>query len=363
MLSGDRKHDTFITIVIGWCARFVFVSVALLAWSAQAAYAGQISFEHDEGFGTLVFDAVPGEANDVSIVGPDPADLLHVTDQSAPLTAGPGCVSVNPNEATCLIPFFEVDFVEARLRLGDMDDRIVEDICGDLATVSISGGPGADHLSAGTQQAVLYGGPGPDVMEAPAGTCSDGGSAIVTYGGRTEAVFASLDGQANDGESGEGDLIGAGVFWIVGGFGNDVLRGGLRGDQLEGRGGSDLIIGRGGSDFLLGQGGNDRVSGGKGVDSVSGGVGDDVVEGNQASDSEVLGGPGRDIVDGGLGDDRLGATGGPDVVRGGPGNDRINARDGHRDRISGGLGRDRGWVDRGLDSIARLEGLCLGRCW
>ena len=56
----------------------------------------------------------------------------------------------------------------------------------------------------------------------------------MSYASRTAAVTVSLDGTANDGESGENDNVGADVESITGGKGNDTLTGNDLANQLSG---------------------------------------------------------------------------------------------------------------------------------
>jgi serralysin len=130
------------------------------------------------------------------------------------------------------------------------------------------GGPGNDTLSGRGGNDVLNGGPGADTLS--------GGTSLqflglrifepnidtVTYAGRTNDVFADPDGIADDGEAGEGDMLGGDFEEIVGGAGNDVLVGTaakarirgkivLRGSLLEGRRGNDVLSGARAGDMLF----------------------------------------------------------------------------------------------------------------
>jgi Ca2+-binding RTX toxin-like protein len=163
---------------------------------------------------------------------------------------------------------------------GFGDDFIV----GSAGANFLWGGPGNDTLMGGAGDDTLDGGPGADVM------FGGPGNDTVTYASRRNAVFASIDNRANDGELGERDNIMNDVENLIGGWGNDVLVG---------------------SKF------NNKIWGGPGNDTIKGGGGDDT----------LVGGPGRD------------------QLFGGPGNDRFYAADGQRDLIVGGPGRNIAEVD------------------
>ena len=100
-----------------------FTVVALLctglAFAAEAP-AGTVTQTVD----TLIYQAAPGETNDVVIRG-DFFGGFRVVDSSAPVTAGAGCSAVSLNEAFCLtgqIPAFGEELIE--VSVGDMDDTV-----------------------------------------------------------------------------------------------------------------------------------------------------------------------------------------------------------------------------------------------
>ena len=99
---------------------------------------------------------------------------------------------------------------------GDGDDGLNG---GDLILVGgdgpdeLIGGPGADLLFGGRGNDRLDGGLGPDYLSG------ESEKDTVTYEDRTNQVFVTLDGRANDGEAGEGDNVLPDVEVILGGFG------------------------------------------------------------------------------------------------------------------------------------------------
>jgi len=134
------------------------------------------------------------------------------------------------------------------------DDTLVDRAGAD----QVSGSTGNDLFEAGIfatvgQSEGTANGLFPDVL--------DGGSGIDTVRyARIErvSVSVSLDGAANDGQSGEGDNVRA-IENVVGGNGNDTLLGSDAANQLDG------------------QFGNDSITGGNGADTLIGGLGDDFI--------------------------------------------------------------------------------------
>ena len=150
---------------------------------------------------------------------------------------------------------------------------------------------------------MLDGGLGADLLLGGAGTDT------ADYSARSASVAADPDGAANDGESGEGDLIETDVESFTGGSGDDVL------------------VGATGTNFLVG---------GAGADTLDGAQGDDDIEG----------GPGQDVITGGSGGD---------VLQGGADADHIVARDGAWDSVRCDGGADTAVLDAIDDAAATCE--------
>ncbi|GGO92231.1 hypothetical protein GCM10011584_28150 [Nocardioides phosphati] len=229
---------------------------------------------------------------------------------------------------------------------GNIDGAGWEAVNGGLGNDDFSAGcactvrPGAGHdtvtLGAGgTYLAGLVGNAGgadgPDIVNVV-----DGESGVTAdYSNRAASVSLTIDGEANDGASGEADTLGFGITHLIGGTGNDTLAGSSAADTLDGFVGDDTLLGRGGSDRLIGDDGADRLYGGSGDDTVLGqagadrlygGDGDDVLRGDSST------GPyGNDVLDGGSGDDDLFGYGGNDLFTEGTtanGSDLIAGGDG-----------------------------------
>ena len=153
---------------------------------------------------------------------------------------------------------------------------------GGVGNDQINGTPNGDQISGDTGVDTLNGGDGPDTIDAGAGggEVDDGASATtiiggsgndnwtagsgrdtfvpgdgsdsVSYGGRSNPVTITLDGLADDGDTGEGDNVGQAED-ATGGAGNDRIVGNDLGDRLHGGPGDDSIVGGKAEDRLRGQ--------------------------------------------------------------------------------------------------------------
>jgi Ca2+-binding RTX toxin-like protein len=241
---------------------------------------------------------------------------------------------------------------------GEGDDRITTSGGDDY----VVGGPGNDAISTGYGADTLYGEDGNDRLDGGRdGDLLDGGNGAdtvlggdgsddfpaeeatkaadvyrggpghdtVDYSDRSTRVMVDLDGAADDGAQGEGDLVGSDVEQVDGSSGND---------KLVGSPGKNTLHGFGGDDVLLGGDGDDSLHGGDGDDRVDGGLGDDALYGSGWSDSD----PGSDTLIGADGDDYLVGGAGSDSLNGGWGADSFveGSAPSGADDIVGGPGRD-----------------------
>lgn len=246
---------------------------------------------------TLVVEGAPGEANvlDVSIAGA----RIRVTDEGAELHPLAGCEYVTAHEANCPLRGNGLPNVLATLNGGDGADTLRTGDDGDgLLGSRLTGGDGNDVLVGGRTFDLLDGGPGAD------GLSGGPGWDTVTYAARALGVSVTPDGEANDGEFGEGDRIADDIESVVGGHGPDFLqvRSGESG-RLEGSDGNDLLVVARASAprlptdewesvLLIGGPGNDRMWGGRGDDRFDdleggdeGGDGADFMRGRGGKDS------------------------------------------------------------------------------
>jgi Ca2+-binding RTX toxin-like protein len=193
---------------------------------------------------------------------------------------------------------------------------------------TLEGGNGNDFLSGGDNDDSLDGNSGDDRLDGGLGAdalVGGEGRDTADYSLRRTGVNVSLDGQANDGATGENDNVDADI--VTGSLGNDTLTSNDSGATLNGLGGNDLITGGAGEDLLDGGLGLDTVVGNDGNDTLRGGGDNDRVEGNG----------GDDVLDGGLGND---------LLLGGDGRDTLYAVGGGAlDSLTGGDGTDNFWLD------------------
>jgi Ca2+-binding RTX toxin-like protein len=353
--------------------------VALIVPSLAAA--GTVQLAASE----VTFTAAAGEAN--HLVVSREASGVRLVDTGAALTAGPGCTPVGANEALCSVG--QSTFVDITIRAADMNDFVSAVSVGFPNYVRVYGGDGGDVLevdadcdfcpfrSFGNR---LRGGPGTDTLQGGGNGINllDGGLDadvisggqrydLLDYSSHTNPVTVDFDG--DDGEAGEGDVVGGGIDGVRGGAGNDILMtGGSQVQDIFGGPGNDKLIARhspflGGS-LLLAEGGpgDDQLVGGPFGDLFEGGSGADIVRGGGERDS-LRGGSGADIVRGGEGNDSLSGGRGTDLLIGGDGPDRLDgrhgadvlrSRDGARDVVHGGSGSDRARID-GLDVVRGVE--------
>ena len=303
----------------------------------------------------LVYLAGPTEANRVTLRYDQGTPAYELSD-AAGITPGNGCVRPNPADATrvrCSAPSpTPLDSRGPELRLGDGDDFAAVT----ATTARLHGGEGNDELrGAPTVGSQFTGGPGDDQMVGGVGrdvfheeraangadsmNGADGRVDEVTYSGRTRGVVADLQGDRDDGERGERDLIG-GVERLRGGRGNDVLVGNNTQNVIVGGRGNDVIRGLGGDDQLGADVSRVRTTSRRTRDSINGGSGQD----------RIFGSGGADSLNGGSG---------ADVVKGGRGGDRIRTRDDSIDELSCDGGRDTVALDvfdyfaRGCERVRR----------
>ena len=272
-------------------------------------------------------EVLTGPATINSGAGPD---VLTAGSQAFTFNAGGGNDSVYASPGNDL------------LHGGEGDDRLF----GYAGNDQVLGEGGADQLNGGSENDNLDGGTGDDGLEHCSnciGSGNDpgvgadnyiggGGADRLWLDGHAAGMAISIDGQPNDGSSGEGDNVGSDIEEIVGTVHNDVFTGSAGPDNFAGGGGNDEIHGAGGNDDLyggsnddrvFGDAGNDKVQGASGADSVDGGAGTDQMYGDIASCSVFC------SLD----------------------SDTMSARDGERDTVDCGGGADSAVVDQ-LDVVA-----------
>jgi Ca2+-binding RTX toxin-like protein len=225
---------------------------------------------------------------------------------------------------------------------GEGGDRLF----GSDGNDQVLGEGGADSPNGGAGNDLVDGGAGDDGLELCSGCIgsgNDAGAGADTYtggpgtdklwlDGHAGGMTISIDGQANDGISGEGDNVGSDIETIAGTTGNDSFTGSTAVDNFEGGSGNDEIHGAGGNDDLYGGGGDDRIFGDAGADKLQGSNG-------------------ADTVDGGAGSDQIYGDVASCSIFCSFDADTLLARDGERDAVDCGGGADSAQVDQ-LDVVA-----------
>ena len=160
------------------------------------------------------------------------------------------------------------------------------------ATTTLDGGAGNDTLYAGTGRNDLYGGDGNDTI----------------YGSTLQTSIDTIDGGAGF------DLIvaGNGVKYVDAGTGNDSIALGLGTYFVDGGSGTDLLdlsalSGVNGIINLFAGTASDSLGMSAtlaGIEWVNGSLGDDIITGDAAA-NVLKGENGNDVIDGGAGDDNL----------------------------------------------------------
>ncbi|HEX2071223.1 MAG TPA: calcium-binding protein [Thermoleophilaceae bacterium] len=324
-----------------------------MAVGSEPAAAGTVSFDWQNSPGppTILYEADPGERNDVSIsvarssVAPYPQTAM-VSD-TAGVRPGPGCVAVDQRVASCEVTRM-ASLWAFEARLGDGDDKAAGTEVGShgarflggagddelrglpLAMTVLVGGAGDDEMFGGGQAIFDEGtrANGSDLIDGGIGSDAATGVLWVDYSGRRRSVSLDLGGRRDDGERKERDTI-VGVDVLVGGSAADRLGGGPGAESLLGGPGRDVLAGGPGPDYLDAEWPLRAMpaSSRRTHDVLSGGGGED----------DLVGGPGGNLLIGGPG---------ADGITGGAGDDRVRARDGALDQVGCRGGRDRLSQDR-----------------
>jgi Ca2+-binding RTX toxin-like protein len=289
-----------------------------------------------------------GEGNDTFVQSADP-------NGSDVLDGGGGTDAVNYNNRTAAVSV-TLDGVADDGASGEGDNARADievartgagadTLTGNASNNTLNGGEGGDIINGGDGNDSLVGAAGSDVL--------NGGNGIDTasYGGRTAPINVTIDGVANDGESGENDNVGTDVEEVDGGSGADTITGGAGNETLRGNDGDDVLAGAGGSDLLIGGAGTDTATYSERSESVSvtldGGANDGV-----AGEADNVAVDVENVIGGNAGD-TLSGNGASNVLSGGPGGDRLNGGDGN-DVENGGDGKDRflqGAATNGADQL------------
>jgi Ca2+-binding RTX toxin-like protein len=339
----------------------------------------------------LAADTLHGGPGDDSLEGGYGPDQLWGDSGNDTVTYGfhPGPVTASLDDTANDGQAGENDYIHSDVE-GIAGTANKDNLYGNDGDNVLKGGPGDDNLLGFGGSDKLYGEDGSDLLRPGLGADflyggGDGNSCCwndtVSYSERGGPVNASIDGNANDGEPGEGDYIDDDVESLAGGNNNDVLIGNGRGNTLTGNGGQDTLIGLGSplpqnpavgttvADTLNGGAGDDTLNGGpQGSmgDTIDGGAGTDTV--NYASRTDDLQifldkkvGQGEDDIAwveniiSGDGNDTIVADNGPNVVYAGDGNDGVDG-EASADIVHGGDGNDTLWGGNYNDTLLGENG-------
>jgi Ca2+-binding RTX toxin-like protein len=391
------------------------LALTAVAWGAGTAQAGTMDVSVS---GSTLEIQGDGTRNHVTVRFE--ADR-YVISHNGPVTASGGChvygpnIPLTPSDTVC--PGAGIALISASL--GDGGDELLV-YPSARASATVDGGRGNDELNAGPATAgrrynVLRGGEGDDVLVGDTGVDllegGAGGDELIgrgardraDYGSRTAPVTVTIDGAADDGETGEGDRVDATVEEVVGGAGDDHLTGGPGVERLLGGAGEDTLDGLGAADTLIGGPDDDELNGGDGSDTFvadAAGDGADTYNGGSSTFDEVSyaarsaavtvdpdgvaddgsSGEGDDVradvewVTGGTGNDWLVGSAAANLLTGGPGNDFLSGHAGndtllagagndvanggdHNDALNGGPGADTLFGAAGDDALHALDGV------
>jgi Ca2+-binding RTX toxin-like protein len=235
-------------------------------------------------------DSLQGSAGNDQLFGNGGNDLLDGSTGADVMSGGAGLDTVTYASRTVALTI-TIDGMANDGAAGEADNvkTDVETVIGGSGNDSITGSNSNNRLVGGAGNDRLNGSGGDDSLDG--GTGNDvlsGGTGIDTadYSTRTAALKLSLDGVANDGQSGESDNILGDVENVLGGSGADVITGNASANQLVGNGGNDVIHGGGGNDSLWGNAGADQLFGDGGNDTLLARDGlRDTVNGGNGTDS------------------------------------------------------------------------------
>jgi Ca2+-binding RTX toxin-like protein len=269
-------------------------------------------------------DTIYGGSGNDTLFGGTEADLIIAGDGNDSLRGDASADTLNGDAGNDIVyGGTEADLIEG----GTGNDSLY----GDAGADTLTGSAGTDYLNGGADNDSVDGGADGDKVIGDLGNdtyIGGAGADNVDYTGRTVSLSLSLDGQANDGATGETDNISDDFETVIGGNVADTITGNANANSLNGGAGNDTIVGGDGNDKLYGGAGNDSITGDGGADSLWGQGDNDALFGNAGEDL-LEGGAGNDQSDGGADRDRLIAIGG-----------------GIYDSVTGGDGLDSYWLDK-----------------
>jgi Ca2+-binding RTX toxin-like protein len=273
---------------------------------------------------TIHFDG----ATKLLLNGDADSDVHLLNTETRYVFAGGGNDHVSASASTPRVTFYGEsgnDTLTGGVGYDDLEGGADADtLNGNDGSDGLYGGSGADHANGGDGGDTFYGGSGNDVFSGGFGndtfysesSANDGADRFaggpglydeMSYYQRSTGVKANLDGVANDGATGEHDLIGKDVEELDGSSAKDVLTGNTSDNYLFGQGGNDVLNAGAGDDTLYGYAGNDKMHGNDGNDTLYGNIGDDTMYGDGGEDGFYADSTndGNDFMYGGTGQDQV----------------------------------------------------------
>ncbi|MFL5843509.1 MAG: calcium-binding protein [Solirubrobacteraceae bacterium] len=365
---------------------FVVVVASLAALPVSSASAASLAAS----FGDFlrVGSSVVGENNVIKlqpVFGVN--DRLEITD-TAGINDGNGCTTVSATKVSCAAVIGNI-----AVALGSGNDTLTgaslyfttltaagedgnDKIYGNSADDSLYGGEGSDQLyglagddtlgdafppgQAGfkTSQGggdFFYGGANDDTLLPSVGGdyySGEAGFDTVDYSARSTPQMVTVgDGQANDGDAGEGDNVND-AERLLGGSAADKITGGGEASRLVGNAGNDTLVGGSAADVLIGGAetgesgsGNDTLDGGRGADDMRGGDGTDSVTYATRSGGVTI--SPDDVADDGEPGEADNVRSDVETLISGAGDDVFKVRDGRTQTIVCGAGTDAVTADSG----------------
>jgi hypothetical protein len=273
---------------------------ALLAFGGSTGTALAASASVSTKDDRLEYVGTSWEKNNVTIT--QAGRTFTIVDTGATISAGTGCTALSANTVKCSdVPYGYIGYLGIGTYGGDdaLKHNGTTAVYVDLGTGNdrASTGSGKDWISGNDGNDLLDGGPGGDYLTGGAGEDT------ADFSARTLPVTVVLDGNANDGQSGEGDKVDSSVEDVSGGAANDAITGSTGPNVLKGGSGNDTLDGGAGADSLDGGDGADALRARDGVrDTLSCGAGVDSVEADSndlldASCNEQAAAPAQTVLD------------------------------------------------------------------
>jgi Ca2+-binding RTX toxin-like protein len=281
----------------------VYVSLGDGANDGQAWEADDVWGDVESVRGGSADDRLIGNEGANTLTGNDGNDFLAGADGDDRLTAGngedvlqggPGADDIDGGGGGDTIDFGD-RFHGVTIDLESDTTSDGDDLGDDIEAAT--GGGGDDRIVGGGSGSTLAGAGGNDSIDGGGGAdviAGGDGADTADYSRRGASVLVTLDGNPDDGQSGENDNVQPDVEAVLGGTAGDSLTGSGAPNTLAGGEGDDRVAGLGGDDTLQGAGGDDELAGGLGLDRIEAGPGSDYINSRDGVAEFIGCGLGRD---------------------------------------------------------------------